>query len=116
MTPKEAHSRAKELAQAGQYEKALQALIGHDHPKIAELRRQIETAAQTAKAEDKQPNKSTKPKKGIDFVGLLIALVIFIVAAVAGLYASSVLSGLFGVVFFLLLLITGVALQRRFRP
>lgn len=64
-------------------------------------------------------------KKGIDFVGLLIALVIFVVAAGAGLFTASYLnspvyedwlSPVFGGGIFLLLMVTGVALQRRFRP
>jgi hypothetical protein len=44
MTAKEAYTQAKQLAQSGQYEAALQALIGYDHPKVEALRQQIREA------------------------------------------------------------------------
>lgn len=49
MTTKEAYERAKALAQRGEYEAALQALIGYEHPKIEALRQQIREAAGTRK-------------------------------------------------------------------
>jgi hypothetical protein len=64
-------------------------------------------------------------KKSIDFVGMLVVLVIFVAASAAGLFAASALNNpvyeawlapVAGGGIFLLVLIAGVALQRRFRP
>jgi hypothetical protein len=64
-------------------------------------------------------------KKSIDFVGMLVVLVILVAAAGAGLFAANALNNpvyeawlppVAGGGIFLLILITGVALQRRFRP
>jgi hypothetical protein len=77
MTAKEAYTRAKQLAQAGQYEAALQALIGYDHPKVEALRQQIREAAARRDAKSgtvKQDEKQTK-KRQLSLLPLLLVVV-----------------------------------------
>jgi hypothetical protein len=77
MTAKEAYTRAKQLAQSGQYEAALQALIGYDHPKVEALRQQIREAAARRDAKSgtvKQDEKQTK-KRQLSLLPLLLVVV-----------------------------------------
>lgn len=85
MTTKEAYERAKQLAQQGNYEAALQTLIGYDHPKIEALRQQIQEAAArrdassgTVTQEEKQVKAQAK-KRQLSLLPLLV-----VVLAIAG--------------------------------
>jgi hypothetical protein len=82
MTAKEAYTRAKQLAQSGEYEAALQALIGYDHAKIEALRQQIREAIAAKSGSVAQEEKQEKAKATKRQLSLLPLLIV--VLAIAG--------------------------------